>query len=204
MAQAASQNLHLKVSLHGIRPPIWRRLLVPSTCTLAQLHAAIQAAFGWKDCHLHTFTIYGEDYGPRDPEGEVDVKSERITLAKLGLRLKEKFRYVYDFGDDWVHDITVEKVYVPATPLSVPVCLGGKRAGPPEDCGGIWGYENLLGALRDPGHPEHQQMKQWLGGDWFPEVVDLDEVDARLDASFPPARARSTRPAPKSATPPKG
>ena len=151
MAQAASQNLHLKVSLHGIRPPIWRRLLVPSTCTLAQLHAAIQAAFGWKDCHLHAFTIYGEDYGPRDPEGEVDVKSERITLATLGLGLKEKFRYVYDFGDDWVHDITVEKVYVPETPLSVPVCLGGKRAGPPEDCGGVWGYETSWEPYEIPG-----------------------------------------------------
>jgi len=204
MVQTAPQALlQLKVTLRGIRPPIWRRLLVADRITLAQLHDAIQAAFGWENYHLHVFVIDGEEYGPRDPEGTVQVRSERIVLAGLGLEPKEKFRYVYDFGDDWVHDITVEKILTSDERLPNPVCLGGKRACPPEDCGGPWGYENLLDAMRDADHPRHQELSEWLDGDWDPEWFSLDYVNACLTARFAPtprparASAKQKEPHPK-------
>lgn len=193
MAQATLQDvLQLKVTLRGIRPPIWRRLLVPASYTLARLHDAIQAAFGWEDCHLHAFVVYGEEYGPRDEEGGMEVRSERVSLAKLGLEAKDKFRYDYDFGDDWGHDITVEKALVSEGKLPHPICLTGKRSCPPEDCGGTSGYEELLEAVADPAHPRHQELKEWLDDDWDPEWFSVDYVNICLNGRFAPARPRTT------------
>jgi len=194
MTAATPQDVvHLKVSLRGITPPVWRRLLVPARTTLAQLHSAIQVAFGWENYHLHGFTVHGEEYGPQDPDGEMDVRSEGIALAKLGLKAKTKIRYEYDFGDCWVHDITVEKILVSEVPLVAPVCFGGKRACPPEDCGGGPGYEDMLEALDDPTHPRHEEFFEWLGGGWDPEEFDLENVNARLTARFTPAKPRVVR-----------
>lgn len=194
MTAATPQEVfQLKVSLRGIRPPVWRRLLVPARATLGQLHTAIQVAFGWGNYHLHQFTVHGEEYGPRDPDGEMDVRSEEVALARLGLELKAKIRYEYDFGDDWVHDIMVEKIMVPEDPLVVPVCLGGKRACPPEDCGGTGGYEDMLEALDYPAHPRHEEFFEWLGGGWDPEEFNLEDVNARLTVRFVPAQARAAR-----------
>lgn len=183
-------GFQLKVTLCGIRPPIWRRLLVPARHTLAQLHKAIQAAFGWEDDHLHVFIVFGEEYGPRDPEGEMEVRSERVALTRLGLEPKDKIRYEYDFGDDWVHDITVEKILAPTEPCTIPVCLAGKRSCPPEDCGGTGGYEELLEALDDADHPRHGEFLEWLEDDWDPDWFSLDYVNACLKARFAPARSR--------------
>jgi hypothetical protein len=193
MAQTAPQDvLQLKVTLRGIRPPIWRRLLVPARTTLARLHDAIQVAFGWEDYHLHAFVIYGEEYGPRDPDGDVQVRSEKVALTSLGLEPKDKFRYEYDFGDDWVHEITVEKILTSDERLPNPVCLGGKRAGPPEDCGGTGGYEDLLDAMKDADHPRHEEFTEWLDDDWDPEWFSLDYVNICLKARFAPARSRAS------------
>ena len=191
---ATREILQLKVVLRGIRPPIWRRLLIPAHRTLADLHDAIQAAFGWGECHLHVFDVLGEEYGPPDPEDEMGTLNERIVIARFGLRPKMRFSYTYDFGDDWVHEISVEKILVPETPLPDPVCLAGRRACPPEDCGGIWGYENLLEAMRNPMHPEHEELVTWLDDeDWDPGAFSLDNANARLETRFAPARARSTQ-----------
>jgi len=192
-ASTPQEVFQLKVSLRGIRPPVWRRLLVSAHTTLAQLHSAIQVAFGWEDYHLHVFTVHGEEYGPRDPDGEMDVKGEGIALAKLGLGAKAKFRYEYDFGDGWVHDLTVEKILVHEDSLLVPVCLGGKRACPPEDCGGAGGYEDMLEALEDPTNPRHEELAEWLDGEWDSEDFDLEVVNARLTARFAPVHARAPR-----------
>lgn len=194
MAQAASQQvLQLKVTLRGIRPPVWRRLRVPAHTTLAQLHEAIQIAFGWEDCHLHVFIVHGEEYGPQDPEAEMEVESEGISLARLELGPKAKIRYEYDFGDDWVHDITVEEVLIPEESLAVPMCLAGKRACPPEDCGGVGGYGDMLEALDDPADPRHEEFFEWLRGGWDPEEFVLEDVNARLTARFAPARTKPAR-----------
>jgi hypothetical protein len=194
MAQdAAPQVLQLKVALAEIRPPIWRRLRVPAKLTLAQLHRVIQLAFGWEDCHLHVFRILGEDYGPADPDSAGETRSERVTLAKLGLKAKAKFTYEYDLGDLWEHVVTVEAVE-PAEGAQTPVCLAGKRACPPEDCGGPWGYQDLIAAMGDPEHPDHVDIKEWLGTDhWDAEAFRLDQINAALAEAFAPAGARPPR-----------
>lgn len=192
MAKPALRDVfQLKVTLRGIRPPIWRRLLVPASYTLARLHDAIQAAFGWEDCHLHAFIVYGEEYGPRDPEGGTEVRSERVSLASLGLEAKDKFSYEYDFGDDWVHDITVEKALVSEETLPHPICVAGKRSCPPEDCGGTSGYEELLDAVADPTHPRHQEFKDWLDDDWDPEWFSVDYVNICLKGRFAPPKSHA-------------
>ena len=173
----------LKVSLRGARPPIWRRLEIPADLTLAGLHLTILAAFGWHGGHLHVFeTEYG-DFGRADRELGHRADTS-VTVEQIAPEAKDKFRYTYDFGDDWVHEIQVEKVLAPAPATDYPRCTGGKRAAPPDDCGGIWGYEELVQVLADPAHPDHDERLEWLGLDdasqFTPDTFDLDEVNRRL------------------------
>jgi hypothetical protein len=171
----------LKISLQNSKPPIWRRVQVPSNITLGELHHVIQQAMGWYDCHLHQFTVGGIDYGEPAPEWEFEVENEnRVRLEQVAPEPKNKLSYQYDFGDDWQHQILVEKV-LPAEPdVTYPICLKGKRACPPEDCGGVWGYDDFLQAIQDPNHPEHETMLEWIGGDFDPEAFSVDEVNQRL------------------------
>jgi hypothetical protein len=173
----------LKVGLRGTKPPIWRRLLVPADMSLSKLHAAILAAFGWHGGHMHVFeTTYG-DFGQADRELGHRADGS-VTLEQVAPQAKDKIRYTYDFGDDWVHDILVEKVLAPDPSTTYPRCTGGKRAAPPDDCGGIWGYEELLEILADPAHPEHNDRLVWLGltdsSEFTPESFDTDVVNHRL------------------------
>jgi hypothetical protein len=186
MAQNASSEVFtLKVTLKGVQPPVWRRLLVPATCTLAKLHKAIQSSFGWEDCHLHLFLIRGEEFGSPDAEENDGASSERATLKKLDLRAKEKFRYEYDFGDCWEHDVTVEDRHVAVLPPKEPICIDGKGACPPEDCGGAWGYQDMLATLRDPSDPRYKEIKEWLDTDhWDAAAFDLDEVNDRMNKAL--------------------
>src|SRR4029077_4994020 len=132
---------------------IWRRLLVPSDLTLAKLHDVIQVAMGWHDAHLHEFRVGDETYGA--PDIESDAMDERkVRLHQVLGRAGAKALYTYDFGDSWEHRIVVEKS-LPADPkLNYPVCTGGQRAGPPEDCGGIPGFYELMEAIEDPRHAQ--------------------------------------------------
>lgn len=194
MAKAASTEvLQLKVTLLGFRPPIWRRVLVPASFDLAKLHRVIQAAFGWEDYHLHAFRIHGVDFGQPDPGGWMEYQSERITLAKLNLQLKTKFRYEYDFGDSWIHEITVEKILPQDEPMSIPVCLAGKRACPPEDSGGPWGFQDMLAAARNPEHPDYEEFKEYVDPDWDAEAFHIEVVNAYLYADFSPRKVRSSK-----------
>ena len=187
MAQSASlEALQLKVLLDEVRPPVWRRVLVPTHYNLTQLHRVIQVAFGWEDSHLHLFKIHGKIFGSPESDTGRGLHGEGITLAKLGLPPKSKFEYEYDFGDSWVHVVTVEKVVALSEPVTVPVCLEGMRACPPEDCGGAWGYQEMLEALGDPEHPSHEDFKEWLEGGWNPESFDLEKVNASLAKAFKP------------------
>lgn len=175
----------IKVTLKDITPPIWRRLLVPADIHLGKLHNIIQAAFGWYDYHMHTFNIGGEQYGKPDPDLDWDdVRPEnRLKLEKFCLE-KTRFLYTYDMGDSWEHQILVEKVLPRDPAQTYPVCIKGKNACPPEDCGGPWGYAELIEVLRDPEHEEHQSMLEWLGlesGDEFdPTAFNLEEINAAL------------------------
>jgi hypothetical protein len=175
----------LRVALPYIAPTIWRRLEVPGTMTFGDLHGAVQVAVGWEDCHLWAFYVGKTEVSP-EPEqldfpGEPRARpADRTTLEEMLARRRIKFRYVYDMGDDWLHEIKVEKVFAPEPGVTYPRCTGGKRACPPEDCGGFPGYFHLLEVLADPKHPEHGEMLDWMGGEWDPEGFDIDAVNARL------------------------
>lgn len=174
----------LKVGLRGARPPIWRRLLVPADVSLAHLHDIIQVAFDWDDSHMHVFeTPYGE-FGQSDPE--LGHRAEApVTLEQVVAEAKDKIYYTYDFGDDWVHEILVEKVLDREPDLGYPRCTGGRRAAPPEDCGGIPGYAGLVDVLADRSHPEHEDLREWLGLDdasqFDPAAFDVAAVNRALE-----------------------
>jgi hypothetical protein len=157
------------------------------------LHDVIQEVMGWTDSHLHDFHWREERFGIPDPEfDEERVVDERtVTLKELGLSIKDRLEYMYDFGDGWEHVLTLEKV-LEAGEHQTPVCLNGARSCPPEDCGGIWGYENLLETLKDPTHKEYEEWKTWLPEDFDPEQFDLAEVNSGLSVRqwtlSPPSR----------------
>jgi len=183
MSTAAARPVYqLKVTIKHVRPPIWRRLQVSGGASLAELHDVLQIAFGWTDTHLHQFVIGGAYYGVPDPD-EVDwpplQDERRMRLGDIAATTKS-FVYAYDFGDGWEHSIVVEKTLEPEPGVAYPRCLAGRRNGPPEDCGGPWGYMELLQALADPTHPEHAEMREWLGGELDPDALDLGEVNALL------------------------
>jgi Plasmid pRiA4b ORF-3-like protein len=172
----------LKVTLADIRPPIWRRLLVPDR-SLEELHEILQVAMGWQNCHLFAFEVGDVSY--TDPIGaaELDmVEAGRALLSDVIPGEKFRFRYNYDFGDDWRHEILVEKVLPPDGQGRGAVCLDGKRACPPEDVGGPWGYSDFLEAIADPENDRHEELLEW-SGPFDPEEFDLDAVNAGLRQS---------------------
>ena len=171
----------LKVTLSGVKPPIWRRVLVPCDLTLAQLHTVLQTAMGWENYHLHEFRIGGLTIGAPDPDAPRTLLNEKkVRLRNVLDKVGAKGVYTYDFGDGWEHNIVVEKVLTPEPGVEYPVCTAGKRRGPPEDSGGPFGYENLLEALGNPKHEEHKAMREWIGEGFEPEVFSVDDVNRRL------------------------
>lgn len=171
----------LKITLRESKPPIWRRVLVPGNFTLDRVHAVIQRVMGWQDYHLHQFTI-GDDYyaDPSMVEDEPVIDERRTRLETVATYEKFKFLYEYDFGDGWEHTILVEKILLPEPDVTYPVCVAGKRACPPEDVGGMWGYEDFLDALGDPEREEHAAIVEWAGGAFDPEAWDIDAVNEAL------------------------
>lgn len=195
----------IKITLANIRPPIWRRVLIDVTSTLADLHEIIQYTMGWEGYHLHAFDVAGMRYDPdpkaaaellgywqEKPQDEHDCTIEQLLRCGTGA-----FTYEYDFGDDWVHKIKIEKVLDPVPGQRYPTCIKGKRACPPEDCGGPWGYASMLETLQGPDSQEKKELCDWLDADDFdPEYFDLEEsnkglefiqpgaVDARLPVDF--------------------
>jgi hypothetical protein len=182
MTKASTQRAYqLKVTLAGVRPAVWRRLLVPGSATLKELHYILQAAMGWTDSHLHQFEANGQLYGKPDPDFGLNVKNEtRVWLDQVLLREKESMLYEYDFGDGWVHRIVLEKILPSSPGLKVPKCIAGARACPPEDCGGAYGYAEFLKAINDPSHSEHDEMLEWIGGEFDPDLFDLEEINEYL------------------------
>ena len=196
---SAAPRLYLvQVRLAEIEPPIWRRLAVPGPRTLHALHGILQAAMPWQDYHLYQFEIGGmryEDPNPDDRDPAVpDPRAS--TLDQLELVQGTPFRYTYDFGDDWRHDITVEGVVPLPRDFLLPLCLGGARACPPEDCGGVGGYEEMLSALRRPQSAAAREYREWLGRVYDPEELDLAAINVRLGHLLPAggrARPRKSR-----------
>jgi hypothetical protein len=173
----------LKVTLDGIKPPIWRRIQVRGDVSLFKLHKIIQTAMGWEDYHLHQFMV-GEDCyavpSPEDPWPMETKNEKRAKLYQIAPAEKTRFIYEYDFGDSWYHEILVEKILPPRREQEHPLCLAGKRSRPPEDCGGIGGYYEFLEAISDPKHPDHENMLDWAGEDFDPEMSDIEEINRLL------------------------
>ncbi|MGR8951955.1 MAG: plasmid pRiA4b ORF-3 family protein [Gammaproteobacteria bacterium] len=185
MAQALRNIYQLKITLKDSKPPIWRRLLIADTVTLAKLHTAIQIVMGWSDDHLHQFIAGKQLYGVQDSDFDFDeIRNEsKFRLNQVLRQEKDSLIYEYDFGDGWQHKVTLEKIlpFDPATQL--PLCIKAKGACPPEDVGGIWGYYEFLNALLDPDHPEHANYRLWIGGDFDPDAYDIGEVNQALSTS---------------------
>ncbi len=143
--QATVKVYQLKVSLRDISPMIWRRLLVTSDTTIAQMHSILQTAMGWEDLHLHRFRLHGKDYGIyRDGGLLFDDDPYQVRLSNFRLRASERFVYDYDMGDYWQHDIRIERVLPLEPGKTYPICTAGAGDCPPEDCGGPWGYRTLM------------------------------------------------------------
>jgi hypothetical protein len=181
----------IKITLLGIRPPIWRRVHVED-CTLDTLHEHIQTAMGWTNSHLHHFRVGEQLYG--DPElmqenfEDSDYKDSTKTMlsaivSKLGRHAR--FRYEYDFGDSWEHEILVEESSEAEPGRKYPFCVEGKRACPPEDCGGVWGYGDLLDAIGDKKHEQHEETLEWLGDDFDPDEFDPAATTKMMKQGLP-------------------
>jgi len=174
----------LKITLQWSKPPIWRRVLVRADMRLGRLHDVIQMAMPWTNSHMHQFIAGRTFYGKPDPEfadmGNETLNEKGYTVADLAPAAKKKFIYEYDFGDGWEHEITVEKILPPDADFKHPVCLAGANACPPDDCGGVPGYYDLLETLADPKHPDHTHLKEWIGGEWDAARFDLEETNAML------------------------
>lgn len=170
----------IHVVLRYINPLIWRRLEVPADIKLGRLHRVLQAAMGWTDSHLHAYRTAAGIYGVPDPDFPDETKNERnVRLGKVA-QPGDALVYEYDFGDGWEHEIQIEKTSDADPTIQYPRCTAGERACPPEDCGGPPGYQELLDALSDAEHPEHDAMREWAGPDFDPERLDLHLVNQRL------------------------
>ena len=185
----SAEVYEIKMFLADSDPPIWRRLAVRSDMTLAKLHDVIQIVMGWQNCHLHQFIVGDDDnpiyYGRPDSGLGADWGPQTLSDAKVQLcdivqRRGFRFIYEYDFGDSWIHGLEVVEVKPLEKGARYPACLAGERAGPPDDCGGVWGYDNFLQAIADPKHEDHDDLLEWIGGEFDPETFDLGEINTAL------------------------
>lgn len=178
--------LQLKIKLRDIKPKIWRRFLVKDDITFHGLHNIIQEVMGWENYHLYCFNIGLMRIEMPDDGGYSEYESKNSKKVKLFDYLaveKQKFHYEYDFGDNWEHEIVVEKILdsLPEGVQQVPYCIEGERACPPEDCGGIWGYEELVEISKDKNHPDYEErIINWLGEEWDFEKFDINEINKKL------------------------
>lgn len=174
-----------RITLLDTHPLIWRRIQI-TDCFLEDLHWHIQAAMGWQNSHLHMFDIDGLTYGSKSqygPDGEYEIiDGSRVLLSTLlpNTKARFSFRYTYDMGDNWEHEVVFEGHVKPDAKLKMPVCLDGKRACPPEKCGGTPGYEHMLQVLADPEDDEYDDTLEWIGEDFDPEVFDAKKATLRM------------------------
>lgn len=176
----------LTVTLQDISPRTSREIVVRSGMTLDMLHQVLQIAMGWQDSHLHMFRVGKIEFGDPESEPDTPIRSEFMaTIDELARLAKRKpALYEYDFGDSWVHEILIEpqqdEPNLAKRRATLAWCVGGARAGPPEDCGGVAGYEQLVDAMADAEHPRRDELIEWLGEPFDPERFDLAAVNRDL------------------------
>lgn len=156
----------LHAQLDYIEPAIWRRLEVPAGLNLDDLHWILQMAFGWQNSHMHAFT-----------QGRRRLENERIGIGDVLRQRRDRITYEYDFGDSWTHTVEVEELLPDG--VAAVRCVAGARAAPPEDCGGVPGYYDLVDALTDPKHPDREDLLEWAG-DYDPEAFDVNFINRAL------------------------
>lgn len=176
--------LEVRITLQDVEPPVWRRVLVPAGLSLRRLHDTIQATMGWLDYHLHEFRVGERRYGTPLPDddswGPRIADDNNIKLSSLVEKGVDRFLYIYDFGDDWRHEVVIEGVR-PAEPgVDYPVFVAGARRCPPEDCGGPPGYEAFLEAISDPEHPDHADALEWYGDPYDPDDIEQYIIEVQL------------------------
>ena len=198
MGKTYKQVYQFKITLKDIKPPIWRRIQVPENYSFWDLHVAIQDAMGWTDSHLHAFGVTNPGTGLDEEIGSPGKSfSDNDQMALHAKKMISKYFtpennravYLYDFGDDWRHDILLEKILPKEKDAFYPVCLAGKRNCPPEDCGGVPGYMDLLDIISNPAREEHEETIEWLGDDFDPEHFNIKEVmfedpESRWECSY--------------------
>ena len=179
------ETYQILISLKDSEPKIWRRILISSELSLSDFHKVIQSTMGWTNSHLHQFvknktfyTVRMRDDYSWEEMNNVDYKGMKVS--DLLVNENDTTIYEYDFGDGWMHDITLEKKISNDPEIIYPTCLTGKMNCPPEDCGGVWGYENLLEIVKDPEHEEYEEYMEWLGGAFDPKYFNKDEINKRL------------------------
>ncbi len=160
---------------------------MPSNMLLSDLHKVIQTTMGWTNSHLHQFikdrTFYAEKSEDDDFWDEMDnVDYKKIKVSDLLKAEKDKMVYEYDFGDGWEHDVILEKILPMDKNTTLPICLTGKNSCPPEDCGGVWGYAEMLEVLKNPKHEEYESIVEWLGEEFDPTYFDKNEVNEMLQS----------------------
>ncbi|TNE30095.1 MAG: plasmid pRiA4b ORF-3 family protein [Sphingomonadales bacterium] len=196
--------VQLRLSIDEIKPVAWRRLIVPSGWNLEQLHLVIQGAFNWWNYHLHEFDIGGLRYSNAAESidgstiGDPKVFDEREVRLRDFRNAGTSFTYLYDFGDNWYHTIEIEDyLFLESTPHQA-TCIDGAGARPPEDVGGVPGYERFLDVIRNPKDPEYRETKRWCGGHFDPGWFDLATVDRDVrNALKPGVRRKLHQPRPK-------
>lgn len=186
-AETPGQIYQIKVTLKDFKPSIWRRIQVRGDATLGELHAIIQMAMGWSNSHLHQFIIGQRPrfvrIGPLEPDIDdelTDEDEDKVVISEVLPASKTKMVYEYDFGDSWEHEVVLEKIAQAEAGVYYPRCIAGENACPPEDVGGVWGYADFLEAINDPDHEQHEDMLDWVGGEFDPQEFDLDLVNKQL------------------------
>ncbi len=182
MPRVLRKIYQLKITLKGAKPPIWRRILIDNSVALPKLHGVIQIVMGWTNSHLHQFIAGDRYYGMPDPNFDFSEVLDEMDyrLNQLLKKEKDSVFYEYDFGDGWEPKITLEKILPFDRKSTLPICIKAKGACPPEDVGGIWGYYDFLEALDDQSHPEHEDYKEWIGGDFDPAFYDIEKTNELL------------------------
>ena len=182
-----NKTYQIKITLQGSKPSIWRRVVIPSDLSLPDFHKVIQTTMGWTNSHLHQFVKNRTYYSPKmedeslwDEEDDDDLDYSKYKVSDLLRKTKDKVMYEYDFGDDWEHVIVLEKIIDESMDIKDVTCLAGENSCPPEDCGGLWGYYNMLEILKDPDHEEYEEYTDWLGDEFDPTYFDIEEVNDML------------------------
>ena len=184
MRRKFDEVYQFKVTLKGVRPPVWRRIHVPSTYTIWDLHVAIQDVMGWTDSHLHEFEMTDPSSGSPSRIGVPDEKSWdadvltawRQPIAQWFSSRHPTANYTYDFGDNWEHRVQLEKILPREKNTGYPRCVAGKRACPPEDCGGAHGYAELLEIMSKPRHKQYREMMDWIGDEFDADYFEVNDV----------------------------